>query len=120
MEIQQFSHLTAINIHQPLDKQAAQNLSWLISTASQFATKNIVLNMTEVSHATITGLQHLFEDFKQYQGTNIQFSVMNPNHETASLLNMAGFWLIFEQHHDRDLTTLNQSLQMEASQPPSQ
>lgn len=120
MEIQQFSHLTAINIHQPLDKQAAKNLSWLISTASQFTAKEIVLNMTDVTHATIAGLQHLFEDFKKYQGTDIHFSVLNPNNETTSLLNMAGFWLIFKRYDNDDLTTLNQSLQMETPPPPSQ
>lgn len=120
MEIQQFSHITAINIHQPFDEQAAKNLSWLISTASQFTAKEIVLNMAEVSYATIAGLQHLFADFQQYRASGIKFSILNPNHETASLLNMAGFWLIFKRYDDGDLTTINQALQPKTSPPPSQ
>jgi anti-anti-sigma factor len=119
MEIQQFSHITAINIHQVFDKQAAKNLSWLISTASQFTAKEIVLNMTDVSHATIYGLKHLFEDFQKYRPAGIKFSILNPNQETASLLTMAGFWLVFKRYDGSDLVSINQSLQTDAPASPS-
>lgn len=109
MKIQKFDHLTAIHVEQALNRTTAENLSYLIATASQFSPRLIVLDMSDVSYATVFALKHLLINYQKYRAQNLRIAINRMNEPVDALLSMAGFWLVFERFDD-DLQNIDASL----------
>lgn len=96
IRVSTLDHVTLVEVNGRVDSMNAGDLGAALSSAIDAGSKQIVLDLSQVSYMSSAGLRELVSAFKKARRVNGDLRIAQPSPRVQEVLEMAGLDTIFQ------------------------